>query len=102
MDLATKVSSTKESGMDKEAGNQQKLMEIFILALTILTKRMATVVMFGQMAACTKEAFLTTSSKHSILYRHGKGRLTYQDGKEIKGVWEEGNLMSTESDKKIV
>ena len=34
--------------------------------------------------------------------RHGKGRLTYQDGKEIKGVWEEGNLVSTDQDKKPI
>lgn len=36
------------------------------------------------------------------LCRHGKGRLTYQDGKEIKGVWEEGNLVNTENEKKQV
>jgi len=37
-----------------------------------------------------------------ILCRHGKGRLTYQDGKEIKGMWEEGNLVNTENDKKQI
>lgn len=37
------------------------------------------------------------------LFRHGKGRLTYQDGKEIRGVWEEGNLVTTlQSEKKGV
>jgi hypothetical protein len=36
-----------------------------------------------------------------MLYRHGKGRLTYQDGKEVKGVWEEGNLVKTENEKQV-
>jgi hypothetical protein len=35
-----------------------------------------------------------------LLFRHGKGRLTYQDGKEVKGIWEEGNLVKTENDSK--
>jgi hypothetical protein len=26
--------------------------------------------------------------------------LTYQDGKEIKGIWEDGNLVSTEPEKR--
>jgi hypothetical protein len=34
------------------------------------------------------------------LCRHGRGRLTYQDGKEIKGTWEEGNLVATEQERR--
>lgn len=36
-----------------------------------------------------------------VVFRHGKGRLTYQDGKEIKGIWEDGNLISTQNEKAI-
>lgn len=38
----------------------------------------------------------------NIIFRHGKGRLTYQDGKEIKGTWEDGNLVSTEQEKRQI
>lgn len=49
--------------------------------------------MFGQMDASMKEILLKMLSNNIFYFRHGKGRLIYTDGKQIKGVWEEGSLL---------
>lgn len=61
-DHAMKVSLYREPDMDKVAGNLPKIMETFISELTKMTRKTDMVVMFGRMAACTKEALQMTSS----------------------------------------
>lgn len=67
MDLAMKDSLLMESGKDRAAGNQPKIMEISISAHTKMIKKMVMEGMSGLMAACMKEDLLTMSSIHSLI-----------------------------------
>lgn len=60
MVLAMKASSSKARDTVREVGNQPNQMEIFILELIRMTKRMDMDVTFGQMDACMKEVLRMT------------------------------------------
>jgi hypothetical protein len=59
---AMKVNSSKELDMGKEAGNLQKITEIFISDLMRMIRKMVMADMFGQTVVCMKEVSQMTLS----------------------------------------
>ena len=81
MDHATKANFMKEWGTAKDLGAQRPTTSIFTSEPTKMTRKTDTGDMYGQMAAPTKVDSAKTLSIVICYFRHGKGRLTYQDGK---------------------
>lgn len=67
-----------------------------------MIKSQVQVGMYGPMDVYMKEHFQKMLSNLFILfiYRHGKGKLIYTDGRQIKGVWEEGALLEAVEENK--
>lgn len=101
MDHLIKEPLKMEKDLDKVLGNLLELEGTSTLENTKKIKRVVMEDIFGPTAAFTKATSKMTISIYFIYFRHGKGRLTYQDGKEVKGQWEEGNLIGVDSDRRV-
>ncbi len=79
--LAMKANSSKVWDMDRATGSQPSQMETFTLECMKMTRSAAMADTSGRMGASTKVDSRKMWSKIYFINRHGKGRLTYQDGK---------------------
>ena len=77
--------------MDKENGIHS--LDKFTKAHINLTKKVEAANIHGETAVSMKDNFKTTKSTRFIICRNGNGILSYPDGRELRGIWQEGKLI---------
>lgn len=100
MDHHMRVILMKVFDMAMVVGNQLNIILTFMQERMLMIKKVDLEDMLGQMDAFIKAHFQKMLSKYLFYYRHGKGKLIYNDGKQIKGVWEDGSLIEATSEYK--